>query len=111
VFTFIGPYLFWTAYPLGAFVALAIAEACVHTLRFFAFRSVVFPANNGYRVTAWRYLLSALPVSLAGFMCVAALRTVLDRTALTAVTTLISIIVGFTWSRFVYTRRGTRTLG
>lgn len=111
VFTFLGPFLFWTAYPLGAFIALAIAETCVHALRFFTFRSVVFPANHGYRVTAWRYLISALPVSLTSLVCVAALRTVLDRTALTVVTALISIVVGFTWSRYVYTHRSSRSSG
>ena len=110
VFTFLGPFLFWIAYPLGAFLALAFAELCVHALRFYAFRSVVFPANKGYRVTARRYLLSALPVSLTGLICVAALRTVLDRTSLTVVTALISVSIGFLWSRYVYTLRGSRSL-
>jgi putative flippase GtrA len=108
VFTILGPLLFWCAYPLGAFAALAIAETSVHALRFFTFRRVVFPANKGYRVTARRYLLSALPVMVTGIVCVAALRNVLGRTALTAVTALVSVLVGFAWSRYVYTRNSGR---
>ena len=64
VFTILGPALFWLAYPLGPFVA--VAELVVHALRFGIFRKLVFPAQLGYRVSLPRYVLSALPVWLAG---------------------------------------------
>ena len=64
VFTILGPGLFWLAYPLGPFVAVAVAELLVHALRFAIFRKLVFPAHKGYRVSLPRYVLSALPVSL-----------------------------------------------
>ena len=51
VFTILGPALFWLAYPLGPFVAVAVAELVVHALRFGIFRKLVFPAQLGYRVS------------------------------------------------------------
>lgn len=104
VFTILGPALFWLAYPLGVFVAVAVAELTVHAIRFTTFRAVVFPAHKGYRVSLQRYALSALPVSLAGVVTVALLRDRLDRTALTLTGALIALVVGFVWSRYVYSR-------
>lgn len=108
VFTILGPALFWLAYPLGPFVAVAVSELLVHTVRFASFRTVVFPAHRGYRVSLPRYVLSALPVSLAGLLTVAMLRNRLDRTALTLTTAAIAVIIGFIWSRYVYTRPATK---
>lgn len=102
VFTILGPGLFWLAYPLGPFVAVAVAELLVHAMRFATFRRLVFPAHKGYRVNLARYLLSALPVSLAGVLNVAMFRNRLDRTTLTLAGALISLVVGFVWSRYVF---------
>ena len=102
VFTILGPGLFWLAYPLGPLRAVALAEITVHTVRFLTFRIVVFPADKGYRVNLRRYALSALPVSLTGLASVALLQNHLDRTTLTLMGTLIAVIVGFLWSRFIY---------
>jgi putative flippase GtrA len=102
VFTILGPGLFWLAYPMGPFRAVALAEITVHTARFVTFRIVVFPARKGYRVNLRRYVLSALPVSLTGLASVALLRNYLDRTTITLIGTLIAVIVGFLWSHFVY---------
>jgi putative flippase GtrA len=104
VFTILGPSLFWLAYPLGPFVAVAVAELSVHALRFATFRMVVFPAEKGYRVSLPRYVVSALPVSLTGLIVVALFRNRLDRTALTLTGALIALVVGFVWSRYVYSR-------
>jgi putative flippase GtrA len=104
VFTILGPALFWLAYPLGPFMALAVAELSVHALRFATFRKLVFPAHKGYRVSLPRYVMSALPVSLSGVMVVALLRNRLDRTMLTLTGGVIALFVGFVWSRYVYTR-------
>lgn len=104
VFTILGPALFWLAYPLGAFVAVALAELTVHTIRFATFRTLVFPAHKGYRVSLPRYVLSALPVSLTGVIVVALFRNRLDRTMLTLTGGGISLVVGFAWSRYVYSR-------
>lgn len=104
VFTILGPSLFWLAYPLGPFVAVAVAEVSVHLLRFFTFRQVVFPAHRGYRVSLPRYVVSALPVSLAGVITVALFRHRLDRTTLTLTGALIALVVGFLWSRYVYSQ-------
>lgn len=104
VFTILGPALFWLAYPLGPFLAVAIAELGVHSLRFLAFRTLVFPAHKGYKVNLPRYGVSALPVTLTGFLAVALLRHRLGRTELTLVGALISLVVGFVWSRYIYAR-------
>lgn len=104
VFTILGPALFWLAYPLGPFVAVAVAELLVHAVRFATFRQLVFPAHRGYRVSLPRYVLSALPVSLAGVLSVALFRNRLDRTALTLTGALIAVVVGFVWSRYVYSQ-------
>jgi putative flippase GtrA len=104
LFTILGPSLFWLAYPLGPFVAVAVAELLVHAVRFAAFRHLVFPMHRGYRVSLPRYILSALPVSLAGVLTVALFRNRLDRTTLTLTGALIALFVGFLWSRYVYSR-------
>jgi putative flippase GtrA len=104
VFTILGPGLFWLAYPLGPFVAVAVAELTAHALRFLTFRTLVFPAHRGYRVSLPRYVISALPVSITGVLTVALLRNRLDRTALTLTGALIAVVVGFVWSRYVYSR-------
>lgn len=108
VFTILWPGLFWLAYPLGPFLAVAVAELLVHAVRFAAFRQVVFPAHKGYRVSLRRYVLSALPVSLAGVLTVALLRNRLDRTTLTLTVGLIAVVVGFVWSRYVYSQPGAK---
>lgn len=108
VFTVLGPSLFWLAYPLGAFQALILTEVMVHGLRFATFRSVVFKADRGYRVSFPRYLISALPVSLMGWMTVALFRSRLDRTTLTIVMAAIALLVGFCWSRYVYGKASIR---
>jgi branched-subunit amino acid transport protein AzlD len=100
----LGPSLFWLAYPLGPFLAVFMAEVVVHTMRFFTFRMLVFPAERGYKVSLHRYLISALPVSLAGFLTVAFFRNRLDRTSLTLVGAAISVTVGFLWSRYIYAK-------
>ena len=102
-FTTLGPGLLWLAYPLGAFIAVAISELVAHSLRYLSFRWFVFPASKGYKVTASRYLLSAVPISLTNLLTVTFLRNQLDRTTLTLTVVLISLSVGFLWSRFVYT--------
>jgi putative flippase GtrA len=104
VFTILGPGLFWLAYPLGPFVAVVVAELFTHALRFATFRTLVFPAHKGYRVSLPRYVLSALPVSLTGVIVVALFRNRLDRTTLTLTGAMIALVVGFVWSRFVYSQ-------
>jgi hypothetical protein len=108
-FTILGPCLFWIAYPIGPFLAAALAEVTVHAVRFLAFRTIVFPANMGYVVSFPRYLVSALPLTLAGFTSVALFGHALDRTALTLVSALISVVIGFLWSRFVYSQPAKRS--
>ena len=98
----LGPCLFWLAYPMGPFQAAALAEVIVHTVRFWTFRTLVFPAERGFHVSLPRYLVSALPLTLGGFTSVALFKHVLDRTDLTLVSALISVVIGFLWSRFVY---------
>jgi len=102
-FTTLGPGLLWLSYPLGAFVAVAISESLAHSLRFVSFRWFVFPVSKGYNVTAMRYILSAVPISLANLLTVAILRNQIDRTTLSFSVALISVSMGFLWSRFVYT--------
>jgi len=104
VFTTLGPALFWLAYPLGPFVAVAVAELAVHALRFATFRKLVFPARNGYRVSLLRYMVSALPVSLTGVIVVALFRNRLDRTTLTLTGAMIALVVGYAWSRYIFTK-------
>lgn len=63
----------------------------------------------GYVVSFPRYLVSALPLTLAGFTSVALFGHALDRTALTLVSALISVVIGFLWSRFVYSQPAKRS--
>ena len=102
VFTILGPGLFWLGYPLGPFIALAIAETTVHIARLMAFKMIVFPAHKGYRVNLGRYVTTALPVSLTGLAIVATLRNKVDRNSLTLIGSIVSMSIGFVWNRFIY---------
>ena len=104
LFTILGPSLFWLAYPLGPFVAVAVAELLVHMIRFATFRALIFPADKGYLVSPLRYVVSALPVTLTGFFTVAIFRNRLDRMSLTLTGAMITVVVGFLWSRYVYSK-------
>jgi len=106
IFTVLGPSLFWLCYPMGPLRAVVIAELAVHGVRFLAFKKLVFPPSRGYHVNLPRYLASALPVSIAGFVTVAVLKSTLDRNLLTLGTTVVSVLVGFAWSRYIYARPG-----
>lgn len=102
LFTALGPGLLWFSYPLGVFIAVGLSEIVTHSLRFASFRWFVFPSAKGYRVTASRYVLSAAPITLANLLTVSLLKNHLDRTTLTFSVAIISISVGFIWSRYVY---------
>ena len=105
IFTIVGPALFWLLYPAGAYLAIASTEMVVHTMRYFTFRHLIFPLEEGYRVSLFRYIVSAAPVTLSSFICVALLKDSLNRTALTLCSALVSLVIGFLWSHFVYTRK------
>jgi putative flippase GtrA len=102
VFTLLGPGVFWLAYPAGPFLALGIAEASCHVLRYLTFRHLVFPHSHGFHVSVQRYIVAAIPTTLTGIVVVAMFRNVLGRTTLTLIGALLSVSVGFLWSRFVY---------
>ena len=102
VFTLFGPGIFWLAYPAGPFLALAIAEASCHVLRYLSFRHLVFPRSHGFHVSVPRYIVAAIPTTLTGIVVVAIFRNLLGRTTLTLLVALFSVSVGFLWSRFVY---------
>lgn len=104
VFTIVGPALFWLFYPMGPYLAVASTEIIVHTMRYFAFHHLIFTRQRGYCVSPARYILSAFPVTLSSFVCVGILKDTLNRTALTLSAALLSLVIGFLWSRFVYTR-------
>lgn len=104
LFTLLGPAIFWLAYPIGPMLALIIAEAGVHSVRFLTFRTLVFPPHKGYRVSPVRYLISVVPTTLTGFAVVALLREQLSRTELTITGAIISLLIGFIWSRYVYSK-------
>jgi hypothetical protein len=105
VFTILGPSIFWLAYPMGAFLALGIAEATCHILRYFSFRLLVFPKSQGYRVSIPRYIISIVPTIMAGAVTVAMFKDVISRTELTALGAATSLIVGYAWSTFVYKQK------
>ena len=71
VFTILGPCIFWIAYPLGPFLALAMAEASCHVLRYLSFRHLVFPRGHGFHVSVPRYIVAAIPTTLTGIVVVA----------------------------------------
>jgi fucose 4-O-acetylase-like acetyltransferase len=102
VFTLLGPGIFWLAYPTGPFLALAIAEASCHFLRYLSFRYLVFPRSHGFHVSVPRYIVAAIPTTLTGIVVVAIFSNLLGRTTLTLLVALFSVSVGFLWSRFVY---------
>ncbi len=85
-------------------VAVVAAELIAHLLRFITFRRFVFPAKRGYQVSLARYVVSALPVSVAGVLAVAFLRNRLDRSMLTLSIAAVALGVGFLRSRFVYSQ-------
>lgn len=102
VFTLLGPGIFWLAYPAGPFLALAIADASCHVLRYLAFRYLVFPRSHGFHVSVLRYIVAAIPTTLTGIVVVAIFGNLLGRTTLTLLVALFSVSVGFLWSHFVY---------
>jgi putative flippase GtrA len=102
VFTLLGPGIFWLAYPVGPLLALAIAEASCHILRYLSFRHLVFPRGHGFHVSVPRYIVAAIPTTFTNIVMVAILRNLLGRTTLTLLVALFSVSVGFLWSRFVY---------
>lgn len=104
VFTILGPSLFWLAYPLGPLVAIGIAEVSIHMLRYAVFREFVFPRNRGYRVSVPRYIASALPVTITGLISVALLQHQVGRLPLTLINAFLAVVVGFLWSRYVYSK-------
>ncbi len=85
-------------------MAVVAAELIAHLLRFITFRRFVFPAKRGYQVSLARYVVSALPVSVAGVLAVAFLRNRLDRSMLTLSIAAVALGVGFLRSRFVYSQ-------
>jgi len=112
VFTILGPTIFWLTYPMGAFLALGIAEATCHILRYFSFRLLVFPKSQGYRVSIARYIISIVPTLTAGAVTVALFKGVIGRTELTALGAATSLVVGYAWSTFVYKQKiSTRHVG
>lgn len=104
-FTILGPALFWLAYPMGAFLALGIAEATCHILRYFSFRFLVFPSSQGYTVSMARYIVSVVPTITAGAVTIALFKGVIGRTELTVLGAATSLIVGYAWSTFVYKQK------
>ena len=102
VFTLLGPGILWLAYPAGPFLALAIAEASCHVLRYLTFRHLVFPRGHGFHVSVPRYILAAIPTILTNIVLVAVFRNLVGRTTLSLLIAFFSVIVGFTWSRLVY---------
>jgi hypothetical protein len=104
-FTILGPALFWLAYPMGAFIALGIAEATCHVLRYFSFRFLVFPKSQGYQVSIGRYIISIVPTLTAGAVTVALFKGVIGRTELTVLGAATSLIVGYAWSTFLYKQK------
>jgi putative flippase GtrA len=101
-FTILGPGILWLAYPAGPFLALATAEASCHALRYLSFRYIVFPRGHGFRVSVPRYILAAIPTTLTNIIIVAMFRDLLGRTTITVIVAVMSVSVGFLWSRFVY---------
>lgn len=104
-FTILGPAIFWLAYPMGAFLALGLAEATCHVLRYFSFRFLVFPSSQGYTVSIARYIISIVPTITAGAVTIALFKGVIGRTELTVLGAATSLIVGYAWSRFVYKQK------
>jgi hypothetical protein len=102
VFTLLGPGILWLVYPAGPFVALAIAELSCHTLRYLSFRYLVFPRGHGFHVSVPRYIVAAIPTILTNILLVAIFRNLVERTTLALIVALVSVSVGFLWSRFVY---------
>jgi putative flippase GtrA len=101
-FTIMGPGILWLAYPLGPFLALGIAEASCHILRYLSFRHLVFPRGHGFHVSVPRYIVAAIPTTFTNILLVAIFRNLLGRTAITVFVAVMSVSVGFLWSRFVY---------
>ena len=101
-FTILGPGIFWMTYPAGPFLALGTAEVSCHVLRYLSFRHLVFPRSRGFKVSMPRYIVSAIPTTLTNLILVTILRDLIGRTALTLIAALLSVSVGFIWSRFVY---------
>lgn len=100
--TLMGPTLFWLLYPIGLNIAFIFTEICIHILRYLSFKFFVFPASKGYSVSIWRYGLSVLPLTLTTFVSMTLLHPFLDRLLISIVPALITIFIGFIWSRFVY---------
>ena len=52
-------------------MALAIAEASCHVLRYLTFRQLVFPRGHGFHVSVPRYMVAAIPTTFTNTVIVA----------------------------------------
>lgn len=105
IFTIIGPVLFWAMYPLGALIGIGISELVLHLSRYRLMKSYVFPASKSYVVSPKRYIVSVIPTVATSLALVSVLSGRLSKAELIAVVTTSNLFVGFSWSRFLYTRR------
>jgi hypothetical protein len=59
-------------------MALAIAEASCHVLSYLKFRHLVFPRGHGFHVSVPRYIVAAVPTTLANIVMAAIIRNMLE---------------------------------
>jgi putative flippase GtrA len=78
VFTLLGPGIFWLAYPAGPLLALVIAQASCHVLRYLSFRHLVFPRGHGFYVSVARYIVAAIPTTLTNIVMMAIFRNLIS---------------------------------
>jgi len=88
-----------------------IAETSCHLLRYLSFRYLVFPRGHGFHVSVPRYILTVIPTTLANILIVALLKNFLGRTGIAVFVAVMSVTVGFFWSRFVYKQPRVSSLG
>ncbi len=106
-FTLFGPSVFWLAYPLGPIMSLIVSDLVVHFLRFYSFKVFVFRSQAGFSVTPLGYLLSLLPLLLIRLLIIDYLYHTYNRTSLTILLTVISILLGFIFSVSIFRVRKT----
>ena len=101
----IGAALYWVIYPIGALISIIIAESLAHSIRFFTFKYYIFPAIDGYEVTAKKYLLTITPASLASLLITTLFGEALGRSLSTITIVSVSFSVGLLGGATIFRKK------
>ena len=104
-FTILLPIIFWFYYPFGTIVAVFGTDLTIHLLRYIVHKKIVFINRDIYHVTKLGYVLSILPMTIIRYILVEVTSNKLDRSEITILLTIVSVLGGYCISSIVYRLR------